>query len=121
MDVKMRAHPQTLYARMQNQVQLILRLENKGETRYVEAEVRVPEKLSLAPNTRLNEGRIRAGIVEKGEALEKSVRIYASAYTDAQAYPIRIIVFTYDKDAVIDERIELLFELKAEEQKPAVL
>lgn len=121
MEVKVKVYPETIYARIQNYVQIIIRLENNGDVRWVEAELRVPEKLSLAPNTHLSEGRIRAGIVEKGEALEKSVRIYANAYTDAQIYPCKLTVFTYDKDAVIDERIELEFNLKCEEQKPAVL
>lgn len=121
MKASARIHPDTLYARMQNSVNLIVRVENKGNPRWVEAEIRVPEKLSLAPDVRLNEGRMRLGIVNTNEALEKSVKVYASAFTDAQKYLVKITVFTYDKDAVIDERMEFEFAIKSEEQKPAVL
>ncbi|MDD5337442.1 MAG: hypothetical protein PHS02_03070 [Candidatus ainarchaeum sp.] len=121
MKVSVRIHPETLYSRMQNSVQLTLRVENEGEARWVEAELKVPDKISLAPDIHLNEGRMRAGIVGKNEALEKSVKVYASAYTDAQRYECRLVVFSYDKDAVIDQRIEVPFTVNCEEQKPAVL
>ncbi|VVB98518.1 Uncharacterised protein [uncultured archaeon] len=121
MKAAVRVHPETLYARMQNEVALILRVENKGASRWAEAEVEVPEKLSLAPLAHLHKGRMRVGIVGRNQALEKSVKIYASAYTGAQPYECRLVVFTYDKDGVIDERIELPFQVKCEEQKPAVL
>ncbi len=121
MKTTVKLHPETVYARMQNDVSLILRVENKGETRWVEADVHLPEKLSLAPDTHLRKGRMRVGIVETGEALEKTVKIYATAYTDAQLYCCKVTVFTYDRDGVIDNRIEVPFSLKCEEQKPAVL
>ncbi|MFA5077740.1 MAG: hypothetical protein WC488_04920, partial [Candidatus Micrarchaeia archaeon] len=116
----------TLYARMQNSVQLILRVENgragdEGAAMWIEAEIKVPGKLSLAPDIRLNEGRMRTGIVGSGEALEKPLRIYASAFTDAQRYDCMLTVFAYDKDAVIVQRMEIPFSVKCEEQKPAVL
>lgn len=116
-----KTHPETLYARMHNSVSLIARIENGGETRWVEAEVQLPEKLSLAADTQLRKGRMRLGIVEKDETLEKSVRIYGNQYTDAQLYNCKLIVFTYDKDGTIDKRIDVSFTVKCEEQKPPVI
>lgn len=116
-----KTHPQTIYARIHNDISLILRIENSRETRWVEADVSVPEKLSLAPDTVLLKGRMRVGIIENNEALEKSVRIYANEYTDAQLYVCKITIFTYDKDGVIDQRVELPLDLRCEEQKPSVL
>lgn len=121
MKASVKTHPKMIYARMHNEVSLVLRVENQGNARWVEAEVHVPEKLSLASDTGLHKGRMRVGIVENDESLEKTVKIYASAYTDAQEYPCTLTVFTYDKDGVIDERIDVQFTLKAEEQKPSVL
>ncbi len=121
MKATVRLHPETLYARRHNDAAMIVRVENPGGTRWVEADVHIPEKLSLASDTHLRKGRVRVGIMEKGEALEKSIRIYASEYTDAQLYNCKIIVFSYDKDGVIDERFDVPFTVKCEEQKPSVL
>jgi hypothetical protein len=121
MKAEARMHPETLYARMRNEATLILRVENTKSPRWVEAEVHVPEKISLAASAQLRKGRMRVGIVGKNQALEKSVKIYASEYTDAQSYDCKLIVFTYDRDGVIDERIEVPFRARCEEQKPAVI
>ncbi len=121
MKASVKLHPETLYARMHNGISMILRVENKGDARWVEADVHLAEKLSLASDTHLRKGRMRVGIVGRDEALEKSVKIYAIAYTDAKPYDCKAVVFTYDKDGVIGERIEVPFTVKCEEQKPAVL
>ncbi len=121
MKASVKPHPETIYARIHNDVSIILKVDGAREARWVEAEIYVPEKLSLASDTNLRKGRMRVGIVEKGEGLEKSVRVYADEYTDAQQYACKAIVFTYDRDGVIDERIEIPFTLRAEEQKPSVL
>jgi hypothetical protein len=61
---------------------------------WCEADISTPEKLSLNPDQDLKKGRVRIGIIEQNQYLEKSVRIYAKRYNRQQdrknnRYPLR--------------------------------
>lgn len=120
-NLELRTHPNVLFAYTQNHVEMILRVENKREISWAEADIHVPEKMSLSPDNSLRKGRVRIGIIEKNQYLEKAVRIYANTYTNPQMYRCRSIVYLYNKDGVIDGRIEKAVDIRCEMKKSAVL
>lgn len=118
MDLKLRLHPNVLFAYSPNYVELIARIENRGaEAVWCEAEVKVPEGISLSPTNNLNRGRVRAGIVTKKEYLEKSVRVFANNYTVPQVYRISLTLFVFNKDGIIEKRVEKPIDVRCEIKK----
>lgn len=115
-----RTHPDVLFAYIKNHVELIMRVENREkETVWVETEVKVPDKLSLGPNSELGRGRVRIGIIEKKEYIEKSVRVYADNYTVPQVYRGTVILYAFNKNGIIHDRIEKPFDIRVETKKEA--
>jgi hypothetical protein len=103
-------------------VELILRVENESDHPiWAEAEIAVPEQLSLSPNNGLRKGRVRVGIVGKSEFLEKAVRVYSSSLTNPQMYKCSTTLFVFNKDGVIEGRIERSSNLRCELKKEATL
>ena len=121
-NLDIRTHPDVLFCYSINYVELILRVENPDDRPvWAEADVSVPENLSLNPNDTLRKGRVRVGIVDSKEFLEKAVRIYGNAYTSPQMYRCNVTLYVYNKDGVIDSRIEKSKDVRCEMKKDAVL
>lgn len=117
-DISLRTHPDVLFAYSQNSVSLILRVENRSnDTLWCEADVKVPENISLSPNADLYKGRVRIGILGKKEFIEKSVKIFANQYTPPQVYQIEVVFYFFNKDGVIETRMEKKTELRCEVKK----
>lgn len=113
-------HPDVLFAYLNNYVELIIRVENRGKgALWSEADIKVPEKISLSPNSELRKGRVRIGIIDSKEYLEKAVRIYANGYTNPQVYRGKVILYVFDKDGVIQSRMEKPFDARVEMKKEA--
>lgn len=122
MKLTLRTHPEVLFGYANNHVELILRVENKGkEPLWAEADVAVPEHISLQPGNSLRKGRVRMGIIGKKEFLEKSVRIYSSSYTNPQMYKCDVTLFSFNKDGVIESRMEKSINIRCEVKKEATL
>lgn len=118
----MRTHPDVLFGFSSHHVELILRVENESEHPvWAEAEISVPENISLSPNNTLRKGRVRVGIISKNEFLEKAVRVYAGSLTSPQMYKCSATLFVFNKDGVIDGRMEKSFNLRCEMKKEATL
>jgi hypothetical protein len=117
-----RVHPGVMFAYSQNFVELIINAANEGgESRWCEANIHVPEKLSLSPDNALRKARMRVGIIEKDARLEKNLRIYAGELTNPQMYRCKITLYTYDKNGVVDMRLEKGIDIRCEVKKPDVL
>jgi len=107
--------PIRMEAYMRNEVELELAVRNEGqEPRWVEADVLVPEAISLAPDRSLSKGRVRIGIALPGEKISKKLKVYGGASSYPDTYVIRLTFFGYGKDGTIDERCELKSELRCE-------
>lgn len=120
--LSMRTHPDVLFGYSSHHVELILRVENEADhPLWAEADISVPENLSLSPNNALRKGRVRVGIVGKNEFLEKAVRVYATSLTNPQMYKCGATLFVFNKDGVIDSRMEKSFNLRCELKKEATL
>ncbi|MCI0503279.1 hypothetical protein L0Y65_01050 [Candidatus Micrarchaeota archaeon] len=118
--LSLRCHPDVLFGFSSHHVELILRAENPGARPvWAEADVSVPERLSLSPNNQLRKGRLRIGIVGKGEYLEKSVRIYSNSFTNPQMYKSDVTLFAFNRDGVIEERLEKSINVRCELKKEA--
>ena len=114
----LRTHPEVLFSYNSNYVELIIRAENPGDhPLWVESDVSVPDKLSLTPTNELRKGRVRVGVVDKNEYLEKAVRIYANRYTNPQIYKIDVTLYIFNKDGVIDTRMEKSINVRCEMKK----
>jgi hypothetical protein len=117
-----RPHPDVLFGFSNHYIELILRVENPGDHPvWTEADVSVPERLSLSPNNQLKKGRVRIGIVGKDEFLEKAVRVYGNSFTNPQMYRCNVTAFVFNKDGVIESRLEKSASLRCELKKEASL
>ncbi|MBD3210385.1 hypothetical protein GF318_03315 [Candidatus Micrarchaeota archaeon] len=119
-NLSLRYHPDVLFGYSSSHVQLIIRVENSGEHPvWSEADISIPEHVSLAPNTELRKGRVRVGIVEGKEFLEKAVRVYANAYTNPQMYRCNVTLYTFNKNGIIESRMEKSVDIRCELKKEA--
>lgn len=117
-----RNHPDVLFAYSANHVEVILRVENPApEAVWAEADLSVPENLSLSPDSRLRKGRVRVGIVGRKEFLEKAVRVYGGAYTSPQMYRCNATLYVFNRDGIIGQRLEKSVDVRCEAKKEASL
>lgn len=117
-----RYHPDVLFGYSSSHVELIIRVENPSLHQvWAEADVSVPEKLSLSPNNALKKGRVRIGIVGSKEFLEKAVKVYGTQTTGPQVYRCNVTLYLFNRDGVIDKRIEKPVDLRCELKKEASL
>ncbi len=117
-----RSHPDVIFGYSPNHIELLTRVENKGENAvWAEADIKVPEKLSLGPDSPLQRGRVRIGIVGSKEFLEKGVRIFANKYTNPQMYKCAVTLYIYSKDGIIENRLEKAINVRCELKKEATL
>ena len=115
-------HPDVVFAYSPNYVDTTIKVANPtGETCWAEADVYVPSKLSLSPDSMLRKGRVRVGVVEKDEKREKGVRIYANPYTNPQVYRCKVVLYVYSKDGVIASRLEKHVDVRCEVKKDATI
>ncbi|MBN2478529.1 hypothetical protein JXB01_04540 [Candidatus Micrarchaeota archaeon] len=122
MKLELRAHPPVLFAYTPNHVGLIIKIKNTAKKKYwAEADIVCSEKLSLASSASLNKGRTRMGIIGPKEYMEKIIKVYADTHTPPRTYTVKVTAFFYDKNAVIQKRIEEKTEIKCEVKKKAVL
>jgi hypothetical protein len=120
--LSLRCHPDVLFGYSSHHVELILRVENPGShPLWAEADVAVPERLSLSPDGNLRKGRLRIGIVGKKEFLEKAVRVYGNSLTNPQVYRCDITLFAFNRDGVIESRMEGAASVRCELKKEASL
>ncbi|MEM4165915.1 MAG: hypothetical protein QW153_04200 [Candidatus Bilamarchaeaceae archaeon] len=121
-ELSARVHPDVLFAYSQNFVNLIIRVENHDPSLFwCEIDIKVPESLSLSPTSDLQKGRVRVGILTKKEFIEKLVKIFANQYTPPQIYPIFITLYLFNKDGVIESRLEKKIEIRCEVKKEETL
>lgn len=118
-----RIHPPNLLAYLQSSIELIIKVENDlKETKWLEAGIFVPQKISLAPQSELRRARIRLGILDENlKIIEKSVKIYANSLTNPQIYRIKAVLYVYDKNATVEKRIEKTTDIRCEIKKPEVI
>jgi len=111
-----RFYPLRLNAFMRSEVELSVDLENLTDlTAWIECDVVLPEAISLAPDRTLSKGRLRIGIVDpKGKASGKC-KIYASARSYPDRYPVQLIAYAYGRDGAIMGREEAKTELRCEQ------
>ncbi len=121
-NLTLRTHPQIVFAYSPNHIEVIVRVENDGKEKYwAEADINVPERLSLSPDNSLRKGRVRIGIVDGSEYIEKSVRVYANTYTNPQMYRCTIALYLYNKDGIIQTRMDKPIDIRCEIKKPNTL
>jgi hypothetical protein len=121
-NLSLRCHPDVLFSYSSSHVELIMRVENIGDHPvWAEADVMAPEHVSLAPGGPLKKGRVRVGIVGKKEFLEKSVRVYSTTLASPQIYRCNIILYIFNKDGIIESRIEKPVDVRCEVKKEASL
>ncbi|MDE1850288.1 MAG: hypothetical protein KGH54_00640 [Candidatus Micrarchaeota archaeon] len=94
---------------------------NDSELYWVECIYDVPAPLSLAPDKSLTTAKSLVGILQRGEAREKRVKIYASNEVYPNTYTIKVTLYLYDKDGAISERKEYTKEIECGEGNAQVL
>lgn len=99
--------PQRLRAFWRNEVEMIITFKNAGsDTYWSECEIKVASPLSLSPDSEMNTGRTRVGILKPFGSAKKSLRLYTRPNNYPDDYQFTITAFVYDDDGAISERIE---------------
>ena len=107
--------PIRMPAFMRSEVEMEVTVKNEGNAPlWVEADLVIPEAVSLAPDKTLPHGRMRIGIALPGERISKKVRIFGGAQSYPDTYVLRLTLFGYGKDGTIVERCELRADLRCE-------
>jgi len=100
---------------VRSEVELEVVARNEGHSPlWVEADLVIPEAISLAPDKMLSHGRLRIGIALPGEKISKKVRIFGGASSYPDTYVLRLTIFGFGKDGTIAERCELRADLRCE-------
>lgn len=117
-DFSLRLHPDVLFAYEQNYINLIIRVENRGNNHvWCETDIKVSDGISLSPANALIKGRVRVGILGKNEFIEKSVRVFGNQYTSPQVYQASGTLYVFSGDGVIESRMEKNVEIRCERKK----
>lgn len=116
LEIKTSFNPIRILAHMRNEVEMNIEITNAGlEPRWLEADVVLnDEVLSLAPDTKLQRGRLRVGIAFARESKTTRCKIFANSSTYPGNYKITIIAYGFDKGGVIADRREATTELRCE-------
>jgi hypothetical protein len=113
--ISTRFYPIRLNAFMRNEVELAIEIENSGnEPLWTQCEVVVPPAVSLAADKEVERGRINVGIINSNEIMTKKCKIFGSAKSYPDLYPIKLTVFGFGKDAAIVAREDKTAELRCE-------
>lgn len=116
------AHPPILFAYGHNHIEVILSVINtSNKNLWIEADLHLTERISLNPTEAVDKGRVRLGILKPKKEIKKSIKIYANSYTNPNMYPIHVILYTYDKNAVIHKRIDKNIDIRCEIKRNAVV
>jgi hypothetical protein len=111
-----RFHPIRLMAYARNNVEMSIEVENTGdEPLWTECDVAVPDSVSLAPDKDLLKGRIRVGIINRGEILTGRCRVYGNARSYPDTYAIKLTAFGFGRDGGIKAREEKRVELRCDQ------
>ena len=94
---------------VRSEVEMEVSVKNDGGVPlWVEADLMIPEAISLAPDKLLSHGRLRIGIALPGERISKKVRIFGGASSYPDTYVLRLTFFGFGKDGTIAERCAVL-------------
>ncbi|MEM0149357.1 MAG: hypothetical protein QXW10_00470 [Candidatus Micrarchaeaceae archaeon] len=122
--VEISAHtePQELRAYMKNEALLSLTFESKDSSRilWCESEIHVENPLSLAPDKELLVGKARVGIIKPNGKVSKQVKLYTRPNNFPDDYKYSIVLYAYDEDGAIAERIEYSNAIKCAENGPKI-
>lgn len=107
-DVAVSFSPPTLKAFARNEAKMDLLVANGSTTNtfWCECELRITSPLSLAPDSELNSGRMRIGIIKPLGRNTKSVRLYTRPNNYPDDYKFSITAYFYDEDGTISERVD---------------
>ena len=107
--------PIRMNAYVRSEVEMEVSVRNEGGAPlWVEADLAIPEAISLAPDKMLSHGRLRIGIAQPGERISKKVRVFGGASSYPDTYALRLTFFGFGKDGTISERCELRADLRCE-------
>ncbi|MDE1797781.1 MAG: hypothetical protein KGH63_00055 [Candidatus Micrarchaeota archaeon] len=107
--------PMRLTAYARNEAEMEVSVKNPGEQPlWLEADVKVPSAISLAPDRQLEGGRTRLGIALPGESVGKKVKIYAGPQSYPDEYKIMLTIYAYGADGAIVSREEWKEHLRCE-------
>jgi hypothetical protein len=111
-------NPIRLEAFVRNEVEMEIFVKNESkEVLWIEADINIPEAISLAPDRTLSRGRTRIGIAYPNEKISKKIKIFAGAGSYPDTYIIRITLYGYGKDGAISTRLDLKSELRCEKSE----
>lgn len=111
--------PSEINAFQKQEAELKIEVGNlSNEHVWCEVDVSLPSTLSLAPHQQLQKGRMRIGIIPPGQSSTKSCKIYSNSSTFPDVHEIEIIAYIFNKNGVIEERLETKQQLKTIQKQP---
>jgi hypothetical protein len=106
-DIQVEFSPPVMKAFWRNEVQMLVTFKNAASSTYwSECEIKVLSPLSLSPDSEMNTGRTRIGILKPFGSAKKTIRLYTRPNNYPDEYQFTITAFVYDEDGAIAERVE---------------
>lgn len=107
-EINAKTEPEVLKAYSKNEALLSLTFESRDSSKilWCESEIHVDTPLSLAPDRELQVGKTRIGILKPGAKIEKQIKLYTRPNNFPDDYKLNVVLYAYDEDGAIAERIE---------------
>ena len=107
-ELKTSFEPEELKAFMKNEFRMKVEFRNHDpeKTYWCESDIVAKAPLSLAHDMPLENGRIRIGLLKPNATINKVVNLYTLPNNFPDSYRINFVVYLYDEDGTISDRIE---------------
>ena len=107
-ELKTSFEPEELRAFMKNEFRMKVEFRNSDPERmyWCESDIIAKAPLSLAHDMPMENGRIRIGLLRPNSTVNKVVNLYTLPNNFPDSYRINFVVYLYDEDGTISDRIE---------------
>lgn len=114
--VETRFDPASLKANNKNEASMYICVSSESDSKvyWCECDIVVSTPLSLAYDKELDKGHTRIGILRPRNKIEKQIKLYTRPNNYPDDYPVSIVMYLYDEDGAIAERIEQREKVKCE-------
>ncbi|MEM0154210.1 MAG: hypothetical protein QW814_00020 [Methanothrix sp.] len=118
-ELKTSFEPKLLKAFMKNEFKMKVEFRNSNPERmyWCESDIIAKAPLSLAHDMPMENGRIRVGLLKPNSTMNKVVNLYTLPNNFPDNYRINFVVYLYDEDGAISDRIEETASIECRQNK----
>ncbi|MEM0201805.1 MAG: hypothetical protein QXR73_01335 [Candidatus Micrarchaeaceae archaeon] len=118
-ELKTSFEPELLRAFMKNEFRMKVEFRNSDPEQmyWCESDIIVKAPLSLAHDMPMENGRMRIGLLKPNSTISKVVNLYTLPNNFPDSYKINFVVYLYDEDGTISDRIEKTTSIECRQNK----